>query len=51
MTKYYIDSLGNYVGGFCGEHGVDLSGFTEIPNPPIHAFQKWDFVNNEWKPL
>ncbi len=49
--KYYIDTLGNYIGGFSGEHGKDVSAYIEVANPPAHAFQKWDFVNNVWLPL
>ena len=33
-TKYYIDINGNYIGGFEGDTGVDLSDYVEITAPP-----------------
>jgi hypothetical protein len=52
VTRYYIDSLGNYIGGFSGEHGIDLSTYIEVESPPpVHASQKYDMVNNVWLPL
>ena len=46
MTNYYVDSNGNYIGGFDG--AVPESG-TEVPGPPpIDASQIWD--GKEWGP-
>lgn len=44
-TKYYVDSNGNYLGGFDGEAPA---GGTEVPNAPEHAGQKRDLINNVW---
>lgn len=39
-TKYYIDTNGNFIGGYEGEHGIDVSAYIEISNPPpVHASQ------------
>lgn len=40
MIKYYVDSKGNYIGGF--EGAVPPSGSIEVKSPPDHARQKWD---------
>jgi hypothetical protein len=46
-TKYYIDSNGIYKGGFAGNHGKDISAYTEIAAPPPdHASQVWN--GTEW---
>lgn len=42
MTKYYVDGSGNYMGGFDGDHGVDVSAWTEVPNAPEDAAETWD---------
>ena len=41
-TKYYVDSDGKYIGGYEGEHGKDVSSYTEVPNPPTKSNQKWE---------
>lgn len=49
MTKYYIDTKGEYIGGFCGNHLQTLpKDSIEISEPPIDARQKWDFKNKKW---
>ena len=45
MTKYYVDGSGNYIGAFCGEHGVDLSTYTEVPVAPVSASYIWNGTN------
>ena len=45
MTKYFIDSQGNYIGGFDGQGALDTvpDGAIEILDPPPeHNSQKWD---------
>ena len=39
-TKYYVDSKGNYLGGWDGK--CDVSGAIEVEVPPGNANQKWD---------
>lgn len=41
MTKYYVDSNGNYVGGFDG--ALPPAGSIQVPSPPdTHASQTWN---------
>ena len=40
MTKYFIDSMGNYLGGFDGANPPE--GAIEIESPPNHGYDKWD---------
>lgn len=42
MTKYYVDGSGNYIGAFCGAHGIDVSAYTEVPNAPSDATHIWN---------
>lgn len=42
-TKYYIDSAGNYLGGFQGAEPP--VGAIEVPIAPKHAAEKWDGLN------
>lgn len=46
-TKYYIDPLGRYIGGFSGS--MPPIGSVEVSNPPYNANSKWDGV--EWKEI
>lgn len=39
-TKYYVDSLGNYLGGFQG--ATPPEGSMEVPFAPGHAKDKWN---------
>lgn len=48
MTKFYIDSEGNYLGGF---EGCEPDGGIEIDTPPSHGWQKYDLDNSVWLPL
>lgn len=45
-TKYYVDDIGNYLGGF-GEGVTPPDGGLEVPNPPNHALQLW--VASQWQ--
>lgn len=45
-TKYYVDSNGAYQGGFDGEHGVDVSAWTEVDPSPPYPCCVW--VNGGW---
>lgn len=47
MSKYYVDSDGNYLGSFDGYEPNEDS--IEFENPPEHAWQKWD--GERWLPL
>lgn len=44
MTKYYVDTLGNYIGGFDG--ALPPSSSIKVPNPPNHGLDKW--INGQW---
>lgn len=46
MTKYAVDSSGNYIGGFDGLEPP--LGSMEIPKPPEHGWDKW--INGAWVP-
>lgn len=46
MTEYFVDTNGNYLGGFDG--AKPPSGALEIPNPPEHGWDKW--INGAWVP-
>jgi hypothetical protein len=46
MTKYFIDSDGNYIGGFEGADPPE--GSIEVPNAPDHALDKWN--GSAWIP-
>lgn len=43
--KYYIDSEGNYLGGFDG--ALPPEGSVEVPSPPQHALNE-TWVNGAW---
>jgi hypothetical protein len=45
MTKYYIDELGNYLGGFDGAEPPE--GAIEIDGPPVNGLDT--FLNGQWK--
>lgn len=40
MSKYYVDTAGNYIGAFEGANPPDDS--IEVSSPPDHAKQKWN---------
>jgi hypothetical protein len=42
MTKYFVDAVGNYLGGFDG--AGPQAGAIEVPNPPAHGLDVWDGV-------
>jgi len=42
MTKYYVDSDGNYLGGFDGEGVETPENGIEVPEAPQDARQTWD---------
>lgn len=42
MTKFYIDSNNNYIGGFEGDTGKVPVGAIEVPFPPNDARFTWD---------
>jgi len=44
MTKYFVDSNGNYIGGFDGT--PPPAGSVEVPTPPDHGLDK--FVSGAW---
>ncbi|ACT50859.1 hypothetical protein [Methylovorus glucosotrophus] len=43
-TKYFVDTDGNYLGGFCGAEPPD--GAIEISEPPAHGSDK--FADGVW---
>ena len=57
ITKYYVDAVGNYLGGWQGpvvdgveaEHPDVPAGAVEIMEPPEDARQIWD--GTAWLPL
>ena len=46
MTKYFVDSGGNYLGGFDGAGVKPPIGSVEVQTPPAHALDK--YVNGAW---
>ena len=48
MTKYYVDSDGKYIGGYQGNHGINLSEYTEVPDPPSKTNLIWDAVAKDY---
>ena len=48
ITKYYVDSDGKYIGGYAGNHGKDVSEYTEVPIPPPKRYLKWDVVAKDY---
>ncbi len=44
MTKYFVDSQGNYIGGFDGKGALDTVPVNaiEVPTAPEHGSQTWD---------
>lgn len=43
-TKYYVDSEGSYIGGFCGEAAMALvpEDAAEVPGAPLAAWWIWN---------
>lgn len=49
MTKYYVDTNGNYLGGFDGVGAIPPVNSIEVPDPPEHAeFFTWNFGTSLW---
>lgn len=49
MTKYYIDSNGNYLGGFSAKNNKIPKDAVEVASPPSDAkYAKWDNNSNDW---
>lgn len=46
MTKYYVDSEGNYLGGFSDGNKSIPKYAIEVDNAPIHANLK--YINGRW---
>ena len=46
MAKYFVDTDGNYLGGFDGVEPPH--GAIEVAAPPAYGLDKW--VNGEWVP-
>jgi hypothetical protein len=44
MTKFYVDTLGVYLGGFDGAEPP--AGAIEVTEPPAHGDDKW--INGAW---
>ncbi len=40
MTKFYIDAIGNYLGGFDG--AAAPAAAIEVADPPAHGAMTWD---------
>lgn len=60
MTKYYVDSDGNYIGAFSdliidgniiSQTGAVPEGASEVSTPPDNAAQKYDYATKTWLPL
>ena len=49
MTKYFVDTNGNYIGGFCGAEPP--LGSIEVPIAPDHSAQIWGFGQGAYLPL
>lgn len=45
MTRFYVNSDGDYIGGFDGAN--QPSEAIEISAPPMHALDK--FINGKWQ--
>jgi hypothetical protein len=44
-TKYYVDSQGNYLGGYSeGNPAIPVNAI-EVAAPPPHGWQKWNGVS------
>ena len=55
-TRYYVDALGKYLGGFAGFYKDDVevrpsipAGAIHVPRPPQHGDQRWNGAG--WDPL
>ena len=46
MTKYYVDTKGNYLGGYDGKGAEPPKGSVEVSGPPNHGHDK--FINGAW---
>lgn len=46
-TKFFVDALGNYIGGFAGADPP--VGAIEVSEPPLDARQIWD--GTIWGPI
>lgn len=46
MTKYFVNSLGVYIGGFDG--ALPPAGAVEVPSPPANAADRWN--DGQWAP-
>ena len=55
-TRYYVDALGKYLGGFAGfyaDDGAEVfpivpAGAVQVPSPPQHGSQIWN--GTSWGP-
>lgn len=45
-TKYFVDTAGNYIGGFAG--AKPPPGAIEVPRAPAHGLDTWD--GTQWVP-
>jgi len=45
-TKYFVNSAGDYLGGFCG--AIPPEGAIEVPTAPNHGTDK--YVDGQWQP-
>lgn len=45
-TKYFVNSAGDYLGGFCG--ATPPKGAIEVATPPNHGTDK--YLNGTWQP-
>lgn len=51
VTKFYVDTQGNYLGGFSEGNLSIPDNAVEIESPPPHGWQKWDSQSGSWLPL
>jgi len=48
-TKHYVDSIGNYLGGYSGVEPTAVA--IEVSSAPEDARQVWNFELEQWGPV
>ncbi len=54
ITKYFMDSKGNYLGCWIWPENVDApigipNGAIEVASPPLKAWYKWNRIEKRWQ--